>query len=708
MSQLANKPNLPRNSLILLMASVLAAMLPHSGHLPWLFAVFAAFVMSWRWLMFLGRFPYPGKWAKTVAVILTMTGIFLGFLGDFSVESATAFFVATCLLKMLEMKTRRDGYVVCFLAYFLSAAGFLFEQGLLWGLYGLLAYWLITTALVSIHLFDNRPVTRAEMSHLNKVAMGHGSILVLSALPMMLILYLVFPRFGPLWNVGLKSNQAQIGLSSQVTPGDIANLSSNNELVMRVTYKNPDGTQNDSQGPPASSHRYWRALVLDQYEDRTWKASGWSSDTRWFPQAYRPPAGAEGITRYEIIQESSGQKWLYTLRNGAPTQRGHGITETGVLVSRSPVFQRIRYEGVAFADYELFPGFIKAGGYPNLDEQSRRLYTRLDEQSNPQTRQWADSLSQEYEPVELVNYWLNHFRDQPYFYSLSPPQLGQNDIDEFLFQSRSGFCAHYAGALTFLARAAGIPARMVVGYQGGEWDEQEQYLTIRQYDAHGWVELWLDGRGWVRVDPTSAVSPERVDLGMDALLNAEDALANAPLLSERRIRQFQLLNSMMREFERLNYAWYRWVLSYDQASQRNLLTRWTAELSWRRIIIVGASILAGLVLLVAGWRLFNWYRHRPPKLERVWQQLRQRAELAGIHQTASDTPLGLLGSVLGLEPEDAGKIHWLRKDVERLLYMPEGDDKELLEKRVIKGIKRLIRRLPKSNSDAVSATSANS
>lgn len=689
---------LPRTALIWLLLSVVAALVPHSSHLPWVFWVFAAFVMGWRWLMHQGRLPYPGVWAKVIAVVLTIGGIWVGFRGDFSIESAVAFFVATGLLKLMEMKTQRDAYVVVFLGYFLAAAGFLFDQGLVWGAYGILVTWLLTATLVSLHMHTSGVLSREDNRRQVMGAIKQSSILLAASLPMMLAFYLLFPRFGPLWSVNLQSNQAKTGLSNQVSPGDIAKLTRSEELVMRVSFFEDDQYSRVQNSLPEPSLRYWRGLVLDRYDGRTWSISSQGNDTRWYPKLYSPDEVEPGGVRYEVIQEPSADKRLYTLRNGTATQRGHGMTLKGLLISQSDLYQRVQYRGLALANKALVPGFVYPGYDLDLSRQEYWHNLQLPDDSNPQAREWAAQLAQQYRPEALIQFWLNHFNQQAFYYSLSPPQLGVNDIDEFLFGSRTGFCAHYAGSLTFLARAAGIPARMVAGYQGGEWNEKENYLTIRQYDAHAWVELWFEAQGWVRVDPTAAVAPERIDLGMEAIFNRDDVSAELPLFSGHQLRKVDWINDLRMEFERLNYLWYRWVLSYDDQSRRGLLSRWTTQLDWKTMVKQGSILLLTLATLFALWRYWIWLKNRPPALTRAWQQLHLRGLQVGVVAQASDTPLEYLQRVADKKPALAEKVRWLKQDVERLLYMPPSENQSQLERRTIKSLKGLAKLVSRDKS----------
>merc|ERR1711879_616729 len=361
---------------------------------------------------------------------------------------------------------------------------------------------------------------------------------------LMLVFYLFFPRLSPLWSMTLQSNKAYTGLSGEMSPGDIASLSRSDGLAFRVTFD--DGLE------PERNHLYWRGVVLDRYDGRTWRFSKDDRTVNWFPRVYASnTANDDEITRYEIIQEPTAKHWLFTLKHGTALERGTGVTSTGLLVSKRPVHQRKRYQGVS-DPYNPMLSSLRA--------RQRRHNLSLPDAVNPRARAWAErQFSTAADPMAFAVQVMEHFNQQEYFYTLSPPELGSNDIDAFLFDTRQGFCAHYAGALVFLARSVGIPARVVAGYQGGEWNPQEKYLTVRQFDAHAWTELWIDGKGWLRVDPTAAVAPERIESGLEAALKEEQSFLEGDLLSPHRFRGINWVNSIRMKLDSLNYLWHRWV-----------------------------------------------------------------------------------------------------------------------------------------------------
>ncbi len=657
---------LPRSALIWLLVSVIAALLPHATHLPWGFAVFTSLAIGWRVLMHQGRLPYPGKYTKSIAVILACAGIAVAFQSQFSLESAVAFFVATSLLKVLEMKARRDGYVVVFLSYFLVAGGFLFEQGLLQGLYGILAIWLITATLVALQLVDTGDKTLG-------IASRYSLIMLTAALPLMLVFYLFFPRVSPLWNFSLQSNKALTGLSGKMSPGDIASLSRSDELAFRVTYD--DGQE------PKRTDLYFRGVVLDRYDGRTWRFSKNDRSVAWFPFAHKPDPSTQSARYYEIIQEPTGQHWLFTLEHGTALEKNIGLTTTGLLVNRRPVHQRKRYRGVSDPYNPILGSLSRAQRVHNVS---------LPRETNPRIQRWA---AEQYaqsggDTLEFVTQLLAHFNQQPFFYTLNPPELGENDIDAFFFDTQKGFCAHYASAFVFMARSVGIPARVVAGYQGGEWNPAEQYLTVRQFDAHAWVEVWVDNKGWARVDPTAAVAPERIEFGLEEALKEEQSFLEGNLLSPHRFRGVNWLNDLRLKFDSLNYLWHRWVLSYDKQRQRSTLSHWLNGADYKDMLMWLAGSVVGLFLVMSILLLLKRPRNPASPLLRQWRKLQAAAEPLQLGDSEGETSRAWLVRLAERLPELKQPLMQLADAMDEWLYQSDESDLDN-QKALLKRINRL-------------------
>ena len=673
---------IPRVALILLLLQMLATLVIHVSHLHFPFWLLAALAICWRWLMHRGQLPYPGWPTKTIAVGLGAVAVFFSYSGQFSLESAVAFFVTAALLKLLEMKTRRDAFILVYLQFFLLATGFLFEQGPLWGLYGIAGLWFGTVALISLQL-------NVAGSTSVRVAMRYASALMVLALPVMLVLYLLFPRMGPLWSIQLQSDRSFTGLSESMTPGDIADLSIRDEVAFRASF--------EGDVVPDREKLYWRALVLDQYDGRTWSYSRSSRSVQWYPDPALGNGAVLVANRYEVIMEPTGERWMYALDNPAAAERDSGITSTGLLINRQGVYQRMHYRGVSlFKPRQLV-----------LTDDERQLNLRLPPDMNPQARAMAADLRQQFsEAAGFSLALMNHFNQQPFHYTLKPPRYGQDEIDQFLFESRRGFCAHYAAAFVFLARSAGFPARMVTGYQGGEWNEKDHFLTVKQYDAHAWAEIWQEGRGWVRVDPTAAVAPMRVQYGLeDALRDEEASLIEGQTGIGRRMKQIGWLYDLQMKGESMNYLWNRWVLSYDRSLQESLLEQvfdrgdYQTMLAWMGGLVVGLFLFMGSLLLIRRQRsnTLPWIRE--------WQQLQQQARQCGVEVGIGQTPSGWLQSLALAMPALDEDCRRLGRLIDQLVYQSNevSRDDQLCLQRHIRQLRRRLKSVRRPATETAAA-----
>lgn len=472
--------------------------------------------------------------------------------------------MAAFILKLVEMRTQRDGRVLVYLGFFCVVVGYLFDASLPWALYSLLPIVALLTAMIGLQhtRFIARPWATLKLS----------LRLLAQALPLMLLLFVCFPRLDPLWSLPLPSNKGTTGLSDSMSPGDIADLGRSAELVMRVSF---DGA------PPKRSTLYWRALTLDRFDGVHWSQSGQGQVS---PSPSWQPVGPS--LNYRVIQEPTQQPWLFVLdvaKTDLPDVRQLADYR---LQRKRPVDQALLYS------VNSWPQVMRD---QELASWARRQTLQLPNQGDPRSRDWARQLAAKYpRPDALVDAVLRHFRNENYYYTLRPPPLSGDTIDGFLFGSRRGFCGHYAGAMTFVLRAAGIPARVVIGYQGGELNPDGNYLTVRQFDAHAWVEYWQAGQGWRSVDPTAAVAPQRIEAGPEAALAADDGfLENSPF-SPLRFRHLGWLNDARLAWDNANYLWQRWVLGYQSATQLDILNRWFQ--GWQQWILPAGLVLILLVL----------------------------------------------------------------------------------------------------------------
>ena len=573
---------IPRVSLTWLLLAQSLVLVPLWWHVPvWLLGLWLGCTL-WRVQVFRMRARYPGRLVKLALMLAVAAGVYFSSGTWVGLEATAALLVAAFLLKLLEMQTARDARVVIFLGLFCLAVAYLFDATLGWALYSLLPLLALLAALIGLQQTQLivRPMATLKLS----------ASLVLQALPLMLLLFVFFPRLEPLWSLPLpKPGQGVTGLSDSMTPAEVANLSQSSEVAFRASF---------AGAIPAKRELYWRALSLDVYDGRTWSQSPWVQ-TQAAP-AWQPVGPA---LEYQIIQQPSGKPWLFALDVARTTLPGVRQLNDGRLQRRRPVDQALMYALTSW------PQVVRE---PELVPLARRTALQLPAQGDPRTRQWAQDLHTRFGTTDaLVNEMLRQFRELPFHYTLNPPVLGRDSIDAFLFDSRRGFCAHYAGAMVYALRVAGVPSRVVAGYQGGELNPAGNYLTVRQFEAHAWVEYWQAGSGWQRADPTAAVAPARVEQGLQQALSAdEEFLAGSPF-SPLRYPQLTWLNDLRLQWDNLNYGWQRWVLEYQGERQVEFLARWFQGLQRWALLIGGLSFM----ILASLWLLKPWQRRVDAQLK---------------------------------------------------------------------------------------------
>ncbi|MGB1008730.1 MAG: transglutaminase TgpA family protein [Thiolinea sp.] len=608
---------------IWLLVTQLFVMLPFTLYLPvWLIPVLF-FTAGWRIRVLKGHTEQPGTIIKVIMVITGLGALALSGLPFPSLDLMVSVLLLGFAFKTLEVVTRRDAVIVVFLGFFLVAVHFLYSQSMLAGLYGIISMIALTAALIGIHY----PLTFMSTRQSTRHNLRLGAVMLLQCLPLMLLIFIFAPRLPPLFMLPLPSSQAKTGISDTMTPGDIASLSQSDDLAFRVTFKGE---------PPPQNQLYWRGLTLNHFDGRRWQQfidnyefrqlrQNFESSYRWQPDNMQIRGDA---IEYEAIYESSGQPWLFTL---TPTTEVYGDVVRGG-----------DYRVMAMRELQA-PALVKAVSYPDsqrdleLDPTVRRLALQLPYNTDPRTRQLAKELqAQSNSNQDYINRVLQRYRQQPFHYTLRPPTLGNNNtIDSFLFDSQRGFCAHYAGSFVFLMRAAGIPARIVTGYQGGEWNEAGQYLLVHQFDAHAWTEVWLPESGWQRIDPTTMVAPERVEQGLEEAMRSEGSFLENQLFTPRKIAW---LNNLRKQIDTLQYGWRRFVLGYDQQSQADFLRSLFGQLSIQKIAIIMIALFASIGLFWVLLLGLNRSRDKLPPEQKIYQRFEKLLARQGIQRKRGQAP----------------------------------------------------------------------
>ena len=603
----------PRNALVWMIICLFTLVAPHAARLPvWILALYV-FAAVWRTLVYRGRWSFPGRWVKVLLTLSSFAGIYLSYGSLVGLEPTVALLLTASALKLIELSSRKDAYVLLFLGYFICITEFLFTQDLLIVLYTILNVTLITTALVALH--------RPGEHQFNRKTIRLAGIMLLQAMPLMLVLFFMFPRIGPLWTVPAKSHTAKTGMSDFMKPGDVSRLSQSADVAFRVQF--------DDEIPP-QAQLYWRGLVFSKLEEGAWRSLRYYD----IPAAERRPQEVQTSgtpLTYSIIMEPTQQNWLYSLRYAQAGRLGVMEAADFRLFLLVPLEDRYMYNVSSWPEPSL---------EVELSDWRRKIELRLPAQDNPRTRELARELRETVaSDGDFINAVLDKFNTEPYVYTLQPAALpGEHPMDQFLFRTRRGFCEHYAYAFVVMMRAAGVPARVVAGYQGGEINPVNKTVIVHQFDAHAWAEVWLAGQGWVRVDPTAAVSPERIEWGLEQAMAEEGSfLENSPL-SPLRYRSIAWVNLLRLRYDALTYRWQAWVVGFNSEKQFQLLQNVFGDISARKFSAVLLGSWALVLIPVAISLLHKRATHRLSPLDKQYLIFCRRLAGVGIEREAGEAP----------------------------------------------------------------------
>jgi len=588
---------------------------PHLFNLPPWVAGLAGIVLAWRgWLAWRQK-PLPGR-----AVVLALLGLaaVLTFTAQrtlVSKDAGVTLLVVLMALKTLELRARRDAMVVFFLGFFLVLTTFLYSQSILTAVGTGISVWGWLTALTLAHIPAGRPTIRQ--------AAGLAGRAALIGTPIMVALFLLFPRIGPLWP---SSNSAsRTGLSDHLELGGVAELANDDSIAFRIKF---DGKV------PAAPQMYFRGPVLVVTDGRDWHAQSLFDGRAQRTGAARSASVEEhgSPTPYEMTLEPTQLTWLPLLeltppqapdRSTDPSQGVQVLDGSNVRPlpdldlqwrTRRPIAERVRLRAVAGLDDRI------VGATP----VDLRDNLRLPPQFFPRTRAWSQQWLHDHQghpapgaavdPDVIVQSLYRHIGTARFTYTLTPGAYEGDPVDEFWLDRRVGFCEHFATSFVVVLRAMGIPARLVTGYQGVDPLTQDGFYVVRQSNAHAWAEYWNPRRGWVRADPTAAVAPDRIERGR-AIRPAAGLVGNAmnavsPGMVER-LRAWR---------ETMDNRWREWVLGYNRNAQFDLLKKMgvntpdSDDLGRLLMGVIGAAALFGAG---AAW----WDSHRRTPGQRLARRL---------------------------------------------------------------------------------------
>jgi len=580
----------------------------------------------------------PGRLLLIPLVVVVFAGVVFQYRSISGLEAGGAFFTAMVALKFLETRTRRDAGLLACLAYFQATSTFLLTGAIPAAAYVALSITITTAALVTV----NAPAPTSS----RQVSLQAGR-LVLGAVPVMLVLFLLFPRIpGPLWGTGEQGASARSGLSDSMSPGDVSDLAMSPAVAFRVEF--------DDDVPPGD-RLYWRGPVFTDYDGRTWSER--EADDGGVPAL---EAAADRVD-YTVTLEPHHRRWLFPL--DMPTDAipdGTRLEAGRQIVSRDRIRSTRRFELESATRYRL---------EPRLPAERREAALALPSDAAPEARalaaDWREQAGDD--DRALVERALAWYRSAGFEYTLVPQRLGANPVDEFLFDTRSGFCEHFASSFAVLMRAAGIPARIATGYLGSEQGFAAGYFIVRQSDAHAWVEVWLPGQGWVRVDPTTTVAPDRIRRGLGGIDGASGVTPPASRREDGWLRRAALV------WDAVDYTWNRFVVGYGPRMQERLLEQLglgdLGRYALAVVTIISVGIMLAAIALLAGRR-----QRRDPVVE-AWRRVERRLRRIGLERAPQEGVMDFAERVARERPALAAAVRRLATEYDHLRYRPGQSDR---------------------------------
>jgi transglutaminase-like putative cysteine protease len=643
----SNWRHLPREArdTLFLLAVISWTVLPHVSHLPLWCNLLTAVVLIWRASLALSNRPLPGRWVL-VGVLLLALGLTLwshrALLGR---EPGVTMAVVLMALKTLELRARRDAFVVFFLGFFLILTHFLYSQSLPVAAAMLVSVWGLLTALVLAHMPVGQPGLRQAAALAARTA--------LLGAPIMALMFVLFPRIGPLWGVP-QDGVVSTGLSNTMRMGSMAEIAQDDSIALRLRF---------SGAVPAPETMYFRGPVLARFDGVEWKP---------LPQLNRRgvPAATElrvrgAPVRYQMTLEPSRLRVLPLLEAAPspPALDGYRVMPGDDLqwVTERPVFERLRFDAEAYPDFRHGP---------QRPTDALADFVELPVGYNPRTLAWADALRHDPRHANadaraLANAVLAHIRSERFTYTLAPGTYGALDprsaIDEFWLDRREGFCEHFAASFVVIMRAMGVPARVVTGYQGTDPFPVDGFYIVRQSSAHAWAEYWQPGEGWRRADPTAAVAPDRIVRSRNLVPRAGFVTGALGNMSP------EMLATLRRNWEAVNNRWNQWVLSYSRGQQLDLLKNlgFTTP-DWTDLAML---LIVALIALASAGALWAWWdRRRVDPWVRQMDSVRRSLAPLGIAADPHEPPRALAQRVRARFGDAGTTLAEMLQSIERQRY----------------------------------------
>lgn len=608
--------------------------IPHIISAPIWLSVLAISAIIYRLLASYKNYPLLPGWLIKIIVVSLLP--FLWFY--YGQEISSSFFIGALVtffwLKLIEINTYRDLRAITLMSFYIVFTALIIHNNLWVFLYVICSILTIFSLLLKIDL----PFVSIKGLSLSSLK------LILFAIPFCMLLFFLFPRIQtPLW-VLLSSSSGTVGFQDEVTPGSLAKLTANDNLAFRVTFNKPKlrGVKN-----------YWHGVTLSEYDGITWRKA--SIPNYYF--IHLPLLNKKTKADYEILLEPHEKKWLFYLNNP--------VIANPKLVF-SPNIGLMRSNQKTISQRVSYGLNSKPSAYKYLSPQIRRLNLMLPPKTNPRLKNWALHIKKRYEgnPTKTAMAIIKTIQSQPFWYKLTPSPLKKDkfQLDKFWFETREGYCTHYASAAAFILRAAGIPARVITGYYGGEWNPVGQYLSVRQKNAHAWVEFWQEKLGWVRFDPTAVIPPQRIEKNI-----LEEQNANQSIFEhwESYKNKLPWLSRVKITFESYKFFLERWLLFYNQDRQKSLLAQLGIK-SWDLRLLIQLWLGTFLIFIIISGIYLQWRYHHQDSLTREYHLLKKALRTLNITTHPPSTLAQQLEHLTQIKPELKSTVNTFMKDYEQL------------------------------------------
>ena len=664
-------PNVQPAALILLLGLFLV-LIPHFSHLPLWLSIVSSGLILWRACYELQFCKIPGKTILFLLTIMLLVGIIFSYHTLIGRNAGSAMLLGLLCLKLFEIKSYRDVSIIINLALFSIVINFLFNQSIPTAFTMLLALIFLFTALISFQhnykkLNKTQPVSFAFIHSSEKQHFKLAFKMLAQAMPFAIVLFILFPRVnGPLWGLPEDAFSATTGLSDQMSPGRISQLSNNTSVAFRVKF---------NSSIPTPKTLYWRGPVMWNFDGYNWTSP---SNERLTISGFNFSGLGEKYS-YAITLQPHNNYWMFALDLPSTLPEHSRLSANMQLLSTSLIQKLKRYEINSYTRY-ILPAYkqiplqlylqlpvTNSNDSDSLLYKSKKLIAKLKDPSNPEN---------------TVKNVLNYFATQGFYYSRRPPLLYDDPVDEFLFDTKRGYCEHYASSFTVLMRLANIPSRVITGYQGGEINPIDNYMTLRQSDAHAWSEVFLGKKGWVRVDPTAAIPPGNIE-------NTEDALRlNSNLNKPAGIYKSSWLSKQIKQMrfalDAVNNRWNQWILGYDNKRQKAFFAAiGIPEITWRGLSQLLFSILAILTGILA-YIIFSNQTNKQNEIQLYYFKFLKKLKKYNLIKNDAEGAENFCQRVIVKLPQKKHTTEKITLLYQQLRYKKYNDEQLTIFKKIIK------------------------